>query len=257
MPNEDQDFLIVDIQAPPEASANHTRASVERIEAIFRDEPAVENVVAIQGFSFSGMGANAAIAFVTLKDWAERSDGNSVQEIANRANMKLLGLKDATAFALSLPPIEGFGTANGFSFRLQDRSGLGQEALKKANAELMAKAGSGAIVTGLRVEGMPDAAQVMLVIDREKANTFGVSFADINNAITANLGSSYINDYPNAGGCSASSSRRRTAAAFRSRTCSGSTCATPTAAWCPCPRWRLRNGARARRRSWATTAIRR
>jgi multidrug efflux pump len=199
VPNEDQGFLIVDIQAPPEASANRTRASVERIEAIFRDEPAVENVVAIQGFSFSGMGANAAIAFVTLKDWAERGDGNSVQEIANRANMKLFGLKDATAFALSPPPIEGFGTTNGFSFRLQDRSGLGQEALKKANAELMAKAGSGAIVTGLRVEGMPDAAQVMLVIDREKANTFGVSFSDINNAITANLGSSYINDYPNAG----------------------------------------------------------
>jgi multidrug efflux pump len=199
VPNEDQGFLIVDIQAPPEASANRTRASVERIEAIFRDEPAVENVVAIQGFSFSGMGANAAIAFVTLKDWAERGDGNTVQEIANRANMKLFGLKDATAFALSPPPIEGFGTTNGFSFRLQDRSGLGQEALKKANAELMAKAGSGAIVTGLRVEGMPDAAQVMLVIDREKANTFGVSFSDINNAITANLGSSYINDYPNAG----------------------------------------------------------
>jgi multidrug efflux pump len=199
VPNEDQGFLIVDIQAPPEASANRTRASVERIEAIFKDEPAVENVVAIQGFSFSGMGANAAIAFVTLKDWAERGDGNSVQEIANRANMKLFGLKDATAFALSPPPIEGFGTTNGFSFRLQDRSGLGQEALKKANAELMAKAGSSPVVTGLRVEGMPDAAQVVLVIDREKANTFGVSFSDINNAITANLGSSYINDYPNAG----------------------------------------------------------
>jgi multidrug efflux pump len=199
VPNEDQGYLVVDIQAPPEASANRTRASVERIEALFREEPAVANIVVIQGFSFSGNGANAAIAFVTLKDWAERGDGNSVQEIANRANMKLFGLKDATAFALSPPPIEGFGTTNGFSFRLQDRSGLGQEALKKANAELMAKAGSGTIVTGLRVEGMPDAAQVMLVIDREKANTFGVTFADINNAITANLGSSYINDYPNAG----------------------------------------------------------
>jgi multidrug efflux pump len=199
VPNEDQGFLVVDIQAPPEASANRTRASVERIEALFREEPAVANIVVIQGFSFSGNGANAAIAFVTLKDWAERGDGNSVQEIASRANMKLFGLKDAMAFALSPPPIEGFGTTNGFSFRLQDRSGSGQEALKKANAELMAKAGSGTIVTGLRVEGMPDAAQVVLVIDREKANTFGVSFADINNAITANLGSSYINDYPNAG----------------------------------------------------------
>jgi multidrug efflux pump len=199
VPNEDQGFLIVDIQGPPEASANRTLASVKQIEGIFADEPSVENVVSILGFSFSGNGANAALAFVTLKDWAERGDGNSVQDIADRANMKLFGLKDATTFALSPPPIEGFGTSSGFSFRLQDRTGLGQDALKQAGAELMAKAAQSSIVTGVRMEGLPDAAQVLLVIDREKANTFGVSFSDINNAITANLGSSYINDYPNAG----------------------------------------------------------
>lgn len=199
VPNEDQGFLIVDIQGPPEASANRTLASVKQIESIFSAEPAVENVVSILGFSFSGNGANAALAFVTLKDWAERGEGNSVQEIADRANMQLFGLKDATTFALSPPPIEGFGTSSGFSFRLQDRTGLGQDALKKAGDQLLAKASQSGIVTGVRMEGLPDAAQVLLVIDREKANTFGVSFADINNAITANLGSSYINDYPNAG----------------------------------------------------------
>ena len=199
VPDEDQGFLIVDIQGPPEASANRTIESIKQIEAIFKAEPAVENVVAIQGFSFSGNGANAALAFVTLKDWAERGEGNSVQAIADRTNMKLFGLKDATTFALSPPPIEGFGTTGGFSFRLQDRGGQGQAALAKAAAELMAKAGQSQVVTGLRIEGMPDAAQVLLVIDREKANTFGISFSDINNAITANLGSSYINDYPNAG----------------------------------------------------------
>jgi multidrug efflux pump len=199
VPNEDQGFLIVDIQGPPEASANRTIESIKQIEGIFKSEPAVENVVAIQGFSFSGNGANAALAFVTLKDWAERGPGNAVQDIANRANMKLFGLKDARSFALSPPPIQGFGTTGGFSFRLQDRGGLGQAALAKAAAELMAKAGQSKILTGMRIEGLPDAAQVLLVIDREKANTFGISFSDINNAITANLGSSYINDYPNAG----------------------------------------------------------
>ena len=113
--------------------------------------------------------------------------------------MQLFALKDATSFALSPPPIEGFGTTNGFSFRLQDRGGKGQAALKAAADELMAKASQSGVVTGVRTEGLPDAAQVMLVIDREKANTFGITFADINNTITANLGSSYINDYPNAG----------------------------------------------------------
>ncbi|WP_113178196.1 efflux RND transporter permease subunit [Rhizobium sp.] len=199
VPDEDQGFLIVDIQGPPEASANRTIESIRKIETIFKAEPAVANIVAIQGFSFSGNGANAGLAFVTLKDWSERGEGNSVQDIANRANMQLFALKDATSFALSPPPIEGFGTTGGFSFRLQDRAGLGQAALAKATAELMAKAGQSKVVTGVRMEGLPDAAQVLFVIDREKANTFGVTFADINNAITANLGSSYINDYPNRG----------------------------------------------------------
>ncbi|KAA3511488.1 multidrug efflux RND transporter permease subunit [Agrobacterium rosae] len=199
VPDEDQGFLIVDIQGPPEASANRTVASIEQIEKIFKDEPSVKDVVAIQGFSFSGNGANAALAFITLKDWSERGADNSAQDIANRANMKLFGLKDATTFALSPPPIEGFGTSGGFSFRLQDRNGIGQAALSAAAGELMQKAGKSPVLAGMRIEGLPDAAQIMLVIDREKANTFGVTFADINNTITANLGSSYINDFPNAG----------------------------------------------------------
>lgn len=199
VPDEDQGFLIVDIQGPPEASANRTTASIQQIEKIFAAEPSVKDVVAIQGFSFSGNGANAALAFVTLKDWSERGADNSAQDIANRTNMKLFGLKDATTFALSPPPIEGFGTSGGFSFRLQDRNGIGQAALSAASAELMQKASQSPILAGMRVEGLPDAAQILLVIDREKANTFGITFADINNTITANLGSSYINDFPNSG----------------------------------------------------------
>lgn len=199
VPNEDQGYLIVDIQTPPEASSNRTTDAIEQIEALFRKETAVNNLIAIRGFSFSGTGPNAALMFVTLKDWSERGKGNSAQEIADRANMQLFALKDASTFALSPPPIEGFGTSDGFTFRLQDRGGNGQAALVKAAGDLMEKAGKSPILTGLRTEGMPDAAQVMLMIDREKANTFGITFADINATITANLGSSYVNDFPNAG----------------------------------------------------------
>ncbi|MDA5634740.1 MULTISPECIES: efflux RND transporter permease subunit [Rhizobium/Agrobacterium group] len=199
VPAEDQGTLLVDIQGPPEASANRTQASVRQIEEILKAESGVKDVIAIQGFSFSGSGANAALMFVTLKDWSERDADNSAQAIADRVNMSLFGLKDATSFALSPPAIEGFGATGGFAFRLQDRNGVGQAALSAAGAELMQKAGQSPVLTGMRVEGLPDAAQVLLVIDREKANTFGVTFSDINNTITANLGSSYINDFPNAG----------------------------------------------------------
>ncbi len=127
VPNEDQGYIIVSIQGPAEASANRTLASIKQIEGIFRGDPAVENVVAIQGFSFSGNGANAALAFVSLKDWSERGAGYSAQSVADRANARLFGLKDALSFALPPPPIDGFGATNGFAFRLQDRGGAGQQ----------------------------------------------------------------------------------------------------------------------------------
>lgn len=199
LPNEDQGSLMVDVQGPPEASANRTISSLKQIEAIFRAEPAVENIFAIQGFSFSGNGPNAAMVFVTLKDWAERAEGNSAQQIADRANMQLFALKDATSFALLPPPIEGFGTTNGFSFRLQDRGGKGQQALKTAAGALLEQAGQSSQLANVRTEGLPEAAQVLLTIDRDKANALGVSFASINNTISASLGSTYVNDYPNGG----------------------------------------------------------
>ena len=172
---------------------------IEQTETIFGQEKAVDTIVAINGFSFFGSGQNAGLAFVTLKDWSERDADNSAQSIAGRATMAMSQIKDAISFALSPPAIQGLGTTGGFSFRLQDRAGLGQEALAQARDQLLGLASQSKVLTGVRFEGMPDAAQVSVNIDREKANTFGVTFADINSTISTNLGSSYVNDFPNAG----------------------------------------------------------
>ncbi|MBN9075757.1 MAG: multidrug efflux RND transporter permease subunit [Rhizobiales bacterium 65-79] len=199
LPNEDQGFVLVDMQTPPESAGNRTQRAVEKVEAFFGKEPAVDHRTVIEGYSFSGAGDNAALAFITFKDWSVRGFKDSAQAIADRANAAFMKLKDVVAFALSPPPISGLGTSNGFTFRLQDRSGLGDQALSAAASQLLAAAAKSPILTGLRTEGLPDAAQINLVIDREKANAFGVAFGDINSAISAYIGSAYINDFPNAG----------------------------------------------------------
>ncbi len=199
LPNEDQGFLIADMQAPPGASNNRMAEITKQVEGIFLAEEAVEDIIAINGFSFSGAGDNAGLAFITLKDWKERDENNSADAIANRVNGQLFGLRDSISFALSPPPIAGLGTSNGFTFRLQDRGSQGQDALAAASQQLMGLASQSPVLAGLRVEGMPNTAQVNLIVDREKANTFGVSFADISSTISTNLGSAYVNDFPNAG----------------------------------------------------------
>ena len=200
LPNEDQGFLLVDILAPAEASALRTSEVIEQMEEIAAAEEGIDRIVALRGFSFSGSGQNAGLAFLTLDDWSERGPEDSAQAIAGRLNGKFfMDIKDAQLFALSPPAISGLGTTSGFEFRLQDRAGLGQTALAAARGQLFAAAAESGVITGLRVSGMPDAAMVNLVIDREKANTFGVTFADINATVSTSLGSSYANDFPNAG----------------------------------------------------------
>ncbi len=199
LPAEDQGYLIVDVQAPSEASATRTIEAIKQVEDVFSKEKGVSRVFAISGFSFSGNGQNAALAFVPLKDWSERGLEDAADAIAARANGGFAGIKDAMSFALSPPPIDGLGNSTGFTFRLQDRSTRGHAALAAAANQLLAAAGNSPVLAGVRIEGLANAVQLHLVIDREKANTFGVAFADINSTVSASLGSSYVNDFPNAG----------------------------------------------------------
>lgn len=199
LPIEDQGFTITDIQLPPGASQNRTIEIARQIEAHNATEPGVANTTMVLGFSFSGSGQNAALAFTTLKDWAERRVEDSADAIAERANMAFAGLQDAIAYSLSPPPIEGLGTSSGFELRLQDRSGKGYEALQKARDTLLSAAAKSALLANVRETALAEAPQVEVKVDRLQASALGVSFADISNLLSTAMGSAYVNDFPNLG----------------------------------------------------------
>ena len=197
LPNEDQGTMLVNVQLPPGATQERTRAVMEQVEGFILKQPEVQGMVGVLGFSFSGQGQNAALAFVTLKDWSERSGpNNSAQAVAGRAFGALSGVRDAFIFPLSPPPIPELGTSSGFSFRLQDRASLGSAALLAARKQLLGLAAQSKIITQVRPDGLEDAPQVLIDIDRDKANALGVSFDAINSVISTALGSSYVNDFP-------------------------------------------------------------
>ncbi|WP_028633895.1 efflux RND transporter permease subunit [Pseudomonas parafulva] len=199
LPTEDQGYTITDIQLPPGATRMRTEQVAAQIEAHNGSEPGVGNTTVILGFSFSGSGQNAALAFTTLKDWSERGADDSAQSIADRANMALSQLKDAVAFAVLPPPIDGLGESTGFQFRLQDRGGMGHAELMAARDELLANAGKSRVLTNVREASLAESPQVQLEIDRRQANALGVSFADIGSVLDVAVGSSYVNDFPNQG----------------------------------------------------------
>ncbi len=200
LPNEDQGTMLVNVQLPPGATQERTRAVMEQVEAYMLKQPEVQSMVGVLGFSFSGQGQNAALAFVTLTDWAQRAGpGSSAEAVAGRAFGGLSGIRDAFIYPLSPPPIPELGAASGFSFRLQDRAGLGREALLTARNQLLGMAMQSKVLAQVRPDGLEDAPQLQLDIDRDKASALGVGYDAINSAIATALGSSYINDFPNAG----------------------------------------------------------
>jgi multidrug efflux pump len=200
LPNEDQGTLLVNVQLPPGATQERTRAVMQQVEGFMLKQPEVKDMVGVLGFSFSGQGQNAALAFVTLKDWSLRkAPGSSAQDVAGRAFGALMGIRDAFIFPLSPPPIPELGASSGFNFRLQDRAGLGREALLAARNQLLGMAAQSKILMQVRPDGLEDAPQLQIDIDRNKSSALGVSFDAINNVLSTALGSAYVNDFPNAG----------------------------------------------------------
>jgi multidrug efflux pump len=173
---------------------------MKQVEGFLLAQPETESMVSVLGYSFSGSGQNAGLAFIPLKDWKDRhGPEHSAQSLAGRTFGAMMRVRDAFIFAVSPPPIPELGNATGFTFRLQDRGGNGHAALVAARNQLLGMAAQSKVLAGVRPDGLEDAAQLQLDVDRDKANALGVGFDAINAAISTALGSAYVNDFPNSG----------------------------------------------------------
>ncbi|MCA0198547.1 MAG: multidrug efflux RND transporter permease subunit [Proteobacteria bacterium] len=198
MPEEDQGYFTTTIQLPADATAERTLDVVKVYERHVDSRPGIASSMAILGFGFSGSGPNAAMAFTMLKDWGRRDGANARDEVA-RAQEAMAGIGEGSVMSMMPPAIDELGNSAGFTMRLQDRANQGHAALKAAEAKLIELAARSRVVTGVYSEGLPAGTSVRLDIDRTKAEALGVSFADISETLSIALGSSYVNDFPNAG----------------------------------------------------------
>ena len=200
LPAEDQGYLLANVQLPPGASASRTLTVMEQAEQYFLKQPGAAGVVSVTGYSFSGNGQNGGLLFVPLKDWDERKTPElSSVGMATKAMMLMGMIKDAIVFTVNPPAIRELGNATGFSLRLQDRTGQGHDALLAARNQLLGMLSKSPVIKSARPEGMEDSPQLKLEIDRDKANALGVSLSDINAALAATFGSTYVNDFANLG----------------------------------------------------------
>ena len=198
LPEEDQGYFITSMQLPSDATMERTLDVVKQFERHVAARPGIENNQSVLGFSFSGAGPNAALAFTMLKDWKAR-DGATAQEEVLQAQMAMGSAKEGMIMSLMPPAIDELGNSSGFSLRLQDRASQGVEALQAAQNQLLGLAAQSSKVAGVYPDGLPPGASVRLDIDRAKAEALGVPFTAVGDMLTAAMGSTYVNDFPNAG----------------------------------------------------------
>ena len=198
LPDEDQGFIICQIQLPAGAAQSRTIEVIEQIEKHFleNETETVEALVTVAGFSFAGRGQNMGLAFIKLKDWDLRQTPElRAPAVAGRAMQAFSQIRDGLAFAFSPPAVVELGQANGFDFMLQDRGGLGHAQLMEARNQLLGMAMQNPKLTAVRPNGQDDSPQFKLDIDDVRAGSLGVSFADINSVLGTAWGSAYINDF--------------------------------------------------------------
>jgi multidrug efflux pump len=199
LPEEDQGIMFVQVQTPAGATAARTAAVLDEATKYLleNEKDTVASVFAINGFNFGGRGQNAAMMFVKLRDWSERTSAHQkVKDLAARTSAHFAAtIRDAQVNAFAPPAVLELGNATGFDFQLMDRGGVGHAALLDARNKLLSEAMQSKILTAVRPNGVEDAPQYQLNIDREKIRVLGVSINDVNSVLTTAWGSSYVNDF--------------------------------------------------------------
>ncbi len=198
LPDEDQGAFMAEISLPQGASVSRTLAVVEEVEKIVLADPAVLHVMTVPGYSMldGAVESNAALLIGRLKPFAERTTPDlKVQAVIARVAAQTAAIPAARVMPFNLPPIMGLGTGSGFEYQLEDLQGRTPEELAAAMRALVLAANQDTDLQRVFSTWATNNPQVYLDIDREKAQTLGVSISDVFTALQATLGGYYVNDF--------------------------------------------------------------
>ncbi|RYZ53311.1 MAG: efflux RND transporter permease subunit, partial [Chitinophagaceae bacterium] len=197
IPTEDQGFIVYSVNLPAGASLDRTQKAMEKINAVLKNEPAVERLGAVTGLNIvaNANSSNYAVGFIRMKPHGERGPVKKMDEVMGMLNQKLSAIKEASVFLFVFPTVQGFGNTTGFEFIVQDRTG---GALNKLEAtaggfigELMKRPEIAYAFTTFNT-GNP---QYSLEIDNAKAKQLGVSVSDLLQTLQLYFGSSFVSDF--------------------------------------------------------------
>ena len=196
VPDEDQGYFIIVIQAPSGASLEYTKAIGKQVSDLLRDVSEAEGTFSVAGFSFAGSAPNQGLIFVPLKPYSQRKgQEHTATAILNRVRPRMFAISGAIVFATLPPAINGLGQFGGFQFVVQDQASHTLEELSNTTHDLVRRAGERKDLVGLYTPFTANDPQYLVTIDREKAKSLHVPLSQITDTLGVYMGSSYVNDF--------------------------------------------------------------
>jgi HAE1 family hydrophobic/amphiphilic exporter-1 len=196
VPDEDQGYFIIVMQAPSGASLEYTKAIGKQVADMLSDVSEAEGTFSIAGFGFSGSTSNQGLIFVPLKPYSQRKgEQHTATAIVNRVRPRLFGISGAIVFATLPPAIQGLGQFGGFQFVVQDQTAHTLEELSASTHDIIRQAGARKDLVRLYTSYTANDPQYLVTIDREKAKSLHVPLSQVTDTLGIYMGSSYVNDF--------------------------------------------------------------
>ncbi len=196
VPDEDQGYFIIVMQAPSGASLQYTKAIGKQVSDLLADVPESEGTFSIAGFGFSGSAPNQGLIFVPLKPYSQRKgEDHTAAAIVNRVRPRLFGISGAIVFATLPPAVNGLGNFGGFQFVVQDQSAHPLSELSDVTHQIIRQAGTRKDLVSLYTPFTANDPQYLITIDREKAKSLHVPLSQITDTLGVYMGSAYVNDF--------------------------------------------------------------
>ncbi len=196
VPQEDQGYFMIQIQAPQGASLSYTESLADKAQYLLSQNKLIQGSFAVSGFSFAGNAPNYGLIFASLTPVNERKGkGQSVADVVAALRPKLMMIPGGLVIPFEPPAIQGIGAFGGFQFELQDLGRNTLQDLDRVAHTIVAKGSQTHELTGLFTSFTASDPQVLVDIDREKAKALGVPFDQITSALQVYMGSVYVNNF--------------------------------------------------------------
>jgi multidrug efflux pump len=198
LPDEDQGLLLGQVTMPPNSSAEQTTAFNQKIQQYIAKSEAqnVKSIFTVSGFSLAGQAQNQGFLVLLMKPWSDRTKGSqAVHPILLRAMQHFANSREGRMLLLQPPPVLELGNATGFDAELVNTGGLSDAAFYAARNKFLALATADPMLSGTHPNGIDEASQYTLNVDREKASALGLAITDIDTTIEGALASEYVNQF--------------------------------------------------------------